>query len=110
MELTSQSKPWYKNIIEIYIPQAYKFYDNCKKTDFNIENYNNQWIRKDFKIFIYELEKFIIFFSKIYQNKETSESFFGKTNNIKKKLIVDFKCLFEPNADLWESNIINIHD
>lgn len=105
-----KSKPWYKNIIEIYIPQAYKFYDNCKKTDFNIENYNNQWIRKDFKSFIYELEKFIIFFSKIYQNKETSESFFGETNNIKKKLIVDFKCLFEPNADLWESNMINIHD
>lgn len=64
-----KSKPWYKNIIEIYIPEAYKFYDNCKKTDFNIENYNNQWIRKDFKSFIYELEKFIIFFSKIYQNK-----------------------------------------
>ena len=46
-----KSKPWYKNIIEIYIPQAYKFYDNCKKTDFNIENYNNQLIRKIHNIF-----------------------------------------------------------
>lgn len=109
-EIDIKSKPWYKNIVEIYIPEAYKFYDNCKNTDFNIENYNNKWIRKDFKSFISELEKFIIFFSKIYQNKETSESFFRETNNIKNKLIVDFKCLFEPNDDLWERDMINIHD
>ena len=30
---------------------TYKFYDNCKKTDFNIENYNNQLIRKIHNIF-----------------------------------------------------------
>ena len=47
-----KSKPWYKNIIEIYIPKAYKFYNNCKDINFDIENYNNRWIRKDFKSFI----------------------------------------------------------
>lgn len=44
------------------------------------------------------------------QNKDASESFFVETNNIKKKLIVDFKCLFEPNSYLWESTMISIHD
>ena len=33
-----RSKPWYENLMEIYVPKTFEFYNNCKKCNFNIEN------------------------------------------------------------------------
>lgn len=54
-----KEKPWYKNLNEIYILDAKKFYKDCKSIGFDINVFNNTWMRKDFKSFVSEIVNYV---------------------------------------------------
>ncbi|MEG1821123.1 MAG: hypothetical protein RR201_02645 [Malacoplasma sp.] len=103
------SKPWYKNIVEIYIPQAIEFYKKCKDDKFNIDEYNDKWMRGSFKSFISEIEKFNKFIIKTIFDI-VPNNFCGAINDLK-KIIKDYKHLFVAcvgTQNAWEEEINQI--
>lgn len=88
-----QSKQWFQNIFEIYVPEANFFYSNCKKDDFEIKKFNNLWMRRDFKSFLSEVEKFIKFTVRATLNVKSDIKFFRSINELD-NIILKYKDLF----------------
>lgn len=105
-KINIKDKPWYKNIIKYYVPDAKKFYSNCNKEEFNIDDYNKQWMRTGFKSFLSEIEKFIKFITRNSLHIETN-TFNSEINNLK-KIKDKYKMIF--NDERLELQIDLIHD
>ena len=100
-----RNKPWYKNLMEIYVPKTFEFYNNCKKCNFNIEKFNDIWIRSEYKSLLSEVEKFIKFIIKTIFKMEDIN--FNRSINELENVVLKYKNLFNKN---WENSILNIKD
>ena len=98
-----ETKPWYKNLVEIYIPKTFDFYNNCKNDNFDIDTANDIWMRIEYKSFLSEVEKFTKFIIKSILKVE-GINFNGAINKLE-NVILEYKSLFEPE---WEPQILEI--
>lgn len=100
-----KQKPWYKNVMEIYVPKAQEYFEKCNDPNFDISKANDIWIRSEYKSFLSEVEKFIKFF--IYQTLELDNiNFFGSINKLD-NVVSRYKERFNQS---WEIEILNIKD
>lgn len=104
-EINVKQKPWYKNIIEIYVPKAQKYGERCNAPNFDISKANDIWIRSEYKSFLSEVEKFIKFF--IYETLGLDKDNFSKAINEFNNVVSEYKERF--NQD-WESEMLEIKD
>ena len=98
-----KQKPWYKNIMEIYVPKAQEYFEKCNDQNFDISKANDIWIRSEYKSFLSEVEKFIKFFIK--QTLELNKINFYRSINEIDNVVSKYKNLFIKD---WEDEILNI--
>ncbi len=101
-EINVKAQSWYKNIVELHLKDAYKFYEDCKRNDINIAKSNDIWIRKNFKSFMSEVEKFTKFFVKSC-SEENANDFCKAIDSIKKVVnsnIDIFPCDIQMNETI----------
>ena len=96
-KINIKSLPWYKNIIEIYVPKSFEFYELCKNDDFDFYKYSDIWMRESFVGYISQIEKFIKFFVKKSLNINENLSFYKSINKLddilekyKEKISIDW--------------------
>lgn len=104
-DIDIKTKPWYKNLIEIYIPKTFDFYNNCKNDNFDIEKANDVWIRSEYKSFLSEVERFTKFIVKSILKLENIN--FYRVINELTNVVKNYKNLFDK---IWEDEILNIKD
>lgn len=104
-EIDVKHKPWYKNIIEIYVPKAQKYGERCNDPNFDISKANDIWIRSEYKSFLSEVEKFIKFF--IYETLGPDNDNFSKAINEFDDVVSKYKERFDEG---WESVLLEIKD
>lgn len=97
--------PWYKNIIEIYVPKAQKYDERCNEQNFDIIKANDIWMRSEYKSFLSEVEKFIKFF--IYQTLGLDDITFFRVINEFNNVVSKYKERFDEG---WESVLLEIKD
>lgn len=100
-----KQKPWYKNIIEIYVPKAQEYFEKCNDLNFDISKANDIWIRSEYKSFLSEVEKFTKFFIK--QTLELDDIKFYRSINELDNVVLKYKNLFSED---WAKEISNIKD
>lgn len=104
-KINIKQKPWYKNIMEIYVPKAQEYFEKCNDQNFDISKANDIWIRSEYKSFLSEVEKFIKFF--IQQTLELNNIKFYRSINELGNVVLKYKNLFSKD---WENEILNIKD
>lgn len=100
-----KQKPWYKNVMEIYVPKAQEYIERCNDPNFDISKTNDIWIRSEYKSFLSEVEKFISFF--IYQTLGLDNINFFRSINEFDNVVSRYKERFNQS---WEIEILNIKD
>lgn len=101
------TKPWYRNIMEIYVPQAFELYKiSLEKPTEDIRKYNDIWMRSSFKSFLSEIEKFIKFTTSILLNSKP-ETFFSEINKLR-TVAQKYKHVFGAKADSFEDYIDDV--
>ncbi len=98
-------KPWYRNIIDIYIPKSQEYFKKCNDPNFDISKANDIWIRSEYKSFVSEVEKFTKFF--IQQTLGLDGINFYRSINEFNNVISKYKDRFDEN---WKTEILNIKD
>lgn len=101
-----KEKPWYKNILEIHIPNAIQFYKNCKCVNFDYDEASNKWIRSDFKSFMSEVEKFTKFIVKTILKIDKNIDFNNSINKLD-IIVQEYQFLFNEK---WIESIESIKD
>lgn len=101
------NSPWYKNLIELYVPQAISFYCSCQTEDFYVKEKNDIWMRSSYKSFLSEVEKFIKFIIKCILNYD-AKSFNVAINDLN-KIVLNYgkylNNLYKEQIELIQSNL-----
>ncbi len=105
-QINIENKPWYLNLLDIYVKQAFEFYRNCKKESYDVKKENRLWLRMHYNSFVSNIEKFMKFFIKqLFPVKKLN---FYNAINYLDEVVKEYSKLFSDQEELWIESIYEI--